>query len=72
MCVQAVLEYQGQLRHWQKACEEVGREKKRRSLTVSDMDSEVSRLKKVYTMTEEGTMGGVQGKCYSVVKWKYE
>ena len=44
---QVVQEYESQIRHWQKVCEEVGREKKRRSLTVSDMDKEVSGLKYV-------------------------
>jgi chromosome segregation ATPase len=43
---EVVVEYEGQIRGWQKACEEAGREKKRRSLTVSDMGSEVSRLRK--------------------------
>lgn len=37
---------EAQIKHWQTMCEEIRREKKRRSITVSDMDSEVTRLTK--------------------------
>ena len=44
---QALQDCEARIRYWQKACEEVRKEKKRRSITVSDMDSEVTRLTKV-------------------------
>ena len=45
--VQALREREARISQLQQACEEVRREKKRRSITASDMDTEVTRLTKV-------------------------
>ena len=44
---QALRDHEAQIRQWQTTCEEVHKEKKRRSITVSDMGTEVSKLTKV-------------------------
>ena len=54
VCTQAVEERDHQVAQLQRTCEEVKKEKKRRSITASDMDNEVSRLTQVRGRMEGG------------------
>ena len=49
--LQTVVERDQQISQLQRTCDEVRREKKRRSITASDMDNEVSKLTKVSEST---------------------